>query len=52
VRTPLLEHEVPPIILPTITQPSIRRYDDMFSERVGEDEIPLGGTADSINNQP
>lgn len=54
VRTPLLDGEAPPIILPaTNTQPSIRRYDDMFTDRVGgEDEIPLGGTADTLNNKP
>ena len=52
VRTPLLDGETPPIVLPVNTQPSIKRYDDMFNEREGEDEIPLGGTADSINNQP
>lgn len=55
VRTPLLEGGEggeAPATLPIMTQPSIKRYDDMFSERTGEDEIPLGGTADSLVNQP
>lgn len=51
VRTPLLEGEAP-TTLPVNTQPSIKRYDEMFSEQIREDEIPLGATADTILNQP
>lgn len=53
VRTPLLDDGTPPpVVLPMNTQPSIKRYDEMFNDKTGEDEIPLGGTADSFNNQP
>ena len=51
VRTPLLEGE-PATTLPVMNQPSIKHYDDMFAEKNGEEEIPLGGTADSLVNQP
>lgn len=51
VRTPLLDGEVPTVTLPVITQPTIASYDHLFTDGVGE-EIPLGGTADTINNQP
>ncbi len=51
VRTPLLEGEVT-TTLPVMNQPSIKHYDDMFAEKQGEEEIPLGGTADSLVNQP
>lgn len=51
VRTPLLDGEAP-ATLPVNTQPSIRHYDAMFAEKKGEDEIPLGGTADTLYNHP
>ena len=50
-HTPLLEGEgssVPPVM----SQPAISRYDVMFSERVPEEDIPLGGTADNLARQP
>lgn len=52
VRTPLLEGEEEvegPPTLPILTEPSIKHYDNIFAE---QDNIPLGGTADSLNNQP
>ena len=52
VRTPLLDGEVPTVTLPVTTQPTIGSYDHMFTDGVAEDEIPLGGTADTINHQP
>lgn len=51
VRTPLLDGEAP-ATLPVNTKPSIKHYDAMFAEKVGDEEIPLGGTADSLINQP
>lgn len=51
VRTPLLEGE-PATTLPVMNRPSIKHYDDMFAEKTEEEEIPLGGTADSLANQP
>ena len=49
VRTPLLDGEAP-TNLPMNTRPSIKHYDAMFAEKGSEDEIPLGGTADSLSH--
>ena len=51
VRTPLLDGEAPSN-LPVNVQPSIKHYDTMFTGKEGEDEIPLGGTADSLSHHP
>ena len=51
VRTPLLE--LPPSAPPTQTR-SLKTYDNMFTKEQlqPEEEIPLGGTADTIVQQP
>jgi len=50
-HTPLLEME-PSSVLPVMSLPAITRYDVMFSERNPEEDIPLGGTADNLAQQP
>ena len=51
VHTPLLDGE-PEVTLPVnILQPSIKHYDDIFRDQCGDD-IPLGGTAGTLINQP
>jgi len=52
VRTPLLEEQLGTVKPPIIPRPStLHRYDEMF--RGGsEEEIPLGGTADTLVTQP
>ena len=52
VHTPLLEAETSNKVLPVMSRPGIKRYDDMFSEQPPEEEIPLGGTADNLTSQP
>ncbi len=49
-HTPLLETEGSSI-LPVMSQPAISRYDNMFTDRT-EEEIPLGGAADNLQQQP
>ena len=52
VRTPLLDEQIGAVSPPIIPRPSsLKRYDDIF--RGGsEEEIPLGGTADTLVSQP
>ena len=51
VRTPLLEP--PPSVVPAQTR-NLRTYDKMFTKEQlqPEEEIPLGGTADTIVQHP
>lgn len=51
VRTPLLETDEPST-MPVLSKPGVKHYDQMFSEKPIEDEIPLGGTADNLTSQP
>ena len=52
VRTPLLDEQIGAVSPPIIPRPSsLKRYDDIF--RGGsEEEIPLGGTADTLVSHP
>ena len=54
VRTPLLETQPTPVIttLPTNSAPSIKKYDEMFAPHTVEEEIPLGGSAENLRDQP
>ena len=54
VRTPLLETQPAPAVttLPTNSVPSIKKYDEMFAPQTVEEEIPLGGSAENLRNQP
>ncbi len=57
-HTPLLETKtssgggVAPTTLPTNSAPGIQKYDEMFASKRTEDEIPLGGSAENLHNQP
>ena len=51
VRTPLLDEQLGAVSPPIIPRPtSLKRYDEIF--RGSEEEIPLGGTADTLISQP
>lgn len=54
VHTPLLETKPAPqpSTLPTNVAPGIQKYDEMFAPKQSEDEIPLGGSAENLRNQP